>query len=152
MCVLQVGQIITDRGPDLATSCGNPNNILSVGTTYVVGIGGPCNAYGEWTPYSRYPPEHRQALANGCSNSSISVSVTAASTSVATAITTTLTISSTVTSLATSIVHATPSSGVEDNSSGNSMGATFIRSNCPHALLKLDQTRLICSLSSPLQH
>ena len=59
--------MVTNYGPDLLTSCGNPGNILSVGTTYVVGIGGPCNAYGEWTPYSRYPTEHRQALDNGCS-------------------------------------------------------------------------------------
>ena len=65
--VLQVGQLITNYGPDLLTSCGNPGNILSVGTTYVVGIGGPCNAYGEWTQYSRYPTEHRQALSDGCS-------------------------------------------------------------------------------------
>ena len=58
----QVGKIITHYGPDLLTSCGNPQNILSVGTTYVVGIGGPCSAYGEWTQYSQYPTEHLQAL------------------------------------------------------------------------------------------
>ena len=61
--------MVTNYGPDLLTSCGDPYNILSVGTTYVVGIGGPCKAYSEWTPYSRYPPEHRQALANGCGSS-----------------------------------------------------------------------------------
>ena len=33
-----------------------------------MGIGGSCSAYSEWTPYSRYPPEHRQALANGCTD------------------------------------------------------------------------------------
>ena len=43
--VSQVGQMITTDGPDLLTSCGNHQNILSVGTTYVVGIGGPCSAY-----------------------------------------------------------------------------------------------------------
>ena len=73
ICVSQVGQIITDYGPDLVSSCGNSQNILSVGTTYVVGIGGPCSAYGEWTPYSQYPTGHRQALSNGCG---ISASVT----------------------------------------------------------------------------
>ena len=43
-CISQVGQMITTDGPDLVTSCGNPGNILSVGATYVVGIGGPCSA------------------------------------------------------------------------------------------------------------
>ena len=66
----------------MLTTCGNPQNILSVGTTYLVGIGGPCSAYGEWTPYSQYPAEHRQALFNGCSNSSVSVTVTPSSASV----------------------------------------------------------------------
>ena len=94
--VLQVGQLITNYGPDLLTSCGNPGNILSVGTTYVVGIGGPCSAYGEWTQYSRYPTEHRQALSNGCSNSS----------------------TVTPTSATTISVRPTPTSGVDNNSSG----------------------------------
>lgn len=65
--ILQVGKIFTHYGPDLLTSCGNPQHILSVGTTYVVGIGGFCSAYSEWTPYNKYPTEHRQVLANGCS-------------------------------------------------------------------------------------
>ena len=58
--------MITTNGPDLLTSCGNPQNILSVDTTYVVGIGGPCSAHSEWTRYSQYPAEERQALSNGC--------------------------------------------------------------------------------------
>jgi len=60
--------MITSDGPDLLTSRGSPGNILSVGTTYVVGVGGPCGAYSEWTPYSRYPTEERQALSDGCSS------------------------------------------------------------------------------------
>ena len=87
--------MVTNYGPDLLTSCGNPENILSVGTTYVVGIGGPCNAYNDWTPYSRYPTEHRQALANSCSNSS-TVTPTSATTS----------------------VRPTPTSGVDNSGSG----------------------------------
>ena len=109
--------MIVDRGPDLLTSCGNPENILSVGTTYVVGIGGPCGAYSEWTPYSQYPTEHRQALANGCSNSSTSVTVTSSSTSVGATVTS-FAATVTSTSVATTIVHPTPSSPVDDNSSG----------------------------------
>ena len=105
--VLQVGQLITNYGPDLLTSCGNPGNILSVGTTYVVGIGGPCSAYGEWTQYSRYPTEHRQALSNGCSNSS---TVTLTSTIVASSTvtpTSTIVTSSTVTPTSTIVTSST---------------------------------------------
>ena len=68
--------MVTSFGPDLLTSCGNHENILSVGANYVVGIGGPCSTYNDWALYSRYPTEHRQALSNGCSNSSTSVTVT----------------------------------------------------------------------------
>ena len=66
---LQVGQMITTYGPDLLSSCGNPQNILSVSTTYVVGIGGPCSAHSEWTPYSQYSTEERRALSDGCNGS-----------------------------------------------------------------------------------
>ena len=121
----------------MLTSCGNPQNILSVGTTYVVGIGGPCSAYCEWTPYSQYPTEHRQALSNGCNIISASVTVTSSSTSVtvtpsSTSVTTipppssqipssqipsVTTISSPMVS-ATSSVGPSPSSQVDDNGSG----------------------------------
>jgi len=62
----QVGQILTHSGPDLETSCGNPSNILTVGTTYVIGVGGPCSSYGEWTPYNDYPSEDVQLLNSNC--------------------------------------------------------------------------------------
>jgi len=69
--VFHVGQKISHPGPHLFTCrLEDPPNILSVGATYVVGIGGPCSSYSEWTPYSQYPPEHRQALFNRCSNAS----------------------------------------------------------------------------------
>ena len=107
----------------MLTSCGNPQNILSVGTTYVVGIGGPCSAYGEWTPYSQYPTEHRQALSNGCIIISASVAVTSSSTSVTvtTSSTSVTTTSSPVVS-ATSSVGPSPSSQVDDNGSGAKCG------------------------------
>ena len=47
-----------------------------------MGIGGPCSAHAEWTPYSQYPAELREALLNGCSNSSDSVMMTPSSASV----------------------------------------------------------------------
>jgi len=63
-----VGQIIKQVGPDLLTTCGNPRAILSVGTTYVVGIGGACSRYNEWTPYSDYPTNHLEVLNNNCNS------------------------------------------------------------------------------------
>ena len=61
-----MGQILTQSGPDLETTCGNPSNILTVGKTYVIGVGGPCSAYGEWTPYNDYPSEDVQLLNSNC--------------------------------------------------------------------------------------
>ena len=85
----------------------------------MVGIGGPCSAYGEWTPYSQYPTEHRQALSNACIIISASVAVTSSSTSVTDtpSSTSVTTVSSPVVS-ATSPVSPSPSSQVDDNGSG----------------------------------
>ena len=66
--ISQVGDVIVSVGPDLLTSCGNPTNILSVNETYVVGIGGPCSFYNEWTAYSRYSTADLELLANNCIN------------------------------------------------------------------------------------
>ena len=59
-----MGQITEQFGPDLLTTCGNPRHILSVGTAYVVGIGGACSYYNEWTPCSDYPANHLETLNN----------------------------------------------------------------------------------------
>ena len=110
----------------MLTSCGDPENILSVGTTYVVGIGGPCSSYSEWTPYSQYPPEHRQALLNRCSNSTASTimpSVTIVSSIVVTTFvhaTPTPQIITPSTVIATSI-SAIPTFQVIDDDSGTSI-------------------------------
>ena len=61
-----MGQILIQSGPDLETSCGNPRNILTVGTTYVIGVGGRCSSFSEWTPYSDYSSEDVQLLNNNC--------------------------------------------------------------------------------------
>ena len=58
-------------GPDLQSSCGYSRDILSVGTTYVVGIGGPCSFYREWTPYSSFSREDIQRLNNDCSSAGL---------------------------------------------------------------------------------
>ncbi|XP_065919808.1 von Willebrand factor-like [Dysidea avara] len=67
----QVGQILTEVGPDLLSTCGYPRNILSVGTTYVAGIGGPCSFYREWTPYNNFSREDIQRLNNDCSSAGL---------------------------------------------------------------------------------
>ena len=59
--------MITEFGPDLLTSCGNPRNILSVDTTYVVGVGGPCSVYNAWTAYNHFSSDDLELLANNCS-------------------------------------------------------------------------------------
>jgi len=56
-----------DFGPDLKTSCGNPTNILSVNVTYIVGVGGGCSGYDEWTAYSRYSSSDLKLITNYCS-------------------------------------------------------------------------------------
>ena len=58
--------MIIESGPDLQTSCGNPEHILSVNTTYVVGIGGPCAVYNEWTAYNDFSSDDLELLANNC--------------------------------------------------------------------------------------
>ena len=66
-----MGQILTEVGPDLLSTCGYPRNILSVGTTYVAGIGGPCSFYREWTPYNNFSREDIQRLNNDCSSAGL---------------------------------------------------------------------------------
>ena len=63
-----------DFGPDLLTTCGNPGNILSVDTTYVVGIGGPCSRYIDWTAYSQFSSADLQLLADNCVSSAATAS------------------------------------------------------------------------------
>ena len=66
-----MGQIRTEVGPDLLSTCGYPRNILSVGTTYVAGIGGPCSFYREWTPYNNFSREDIERLNNNCSSAGL---------------------------------------------------------------------------------
>ena len=54
-------------GPDLLTTCGNPANILSVNATYIVGVGGFCSRYNDWTEYSNFASADLALIANNCS-------------------------------------------------------------------------------------
>ncbi len=41
-------------GPDVLTSCGNPSRRLSIGESYLVGVGGFCSPISEWTTLESY--------------------------------------------------------------------------------------------------
>ena len=56
-----------DFGPDLLTTCGNPANILSVNATYVVGVGGICSRYNNWTEYSLFASADLALITDNCS-------------------------------------------------------------------------------------
>ena len=58
--------MIVEFGPDLTSTCGYPGNILSVNTTYVVGIGWVCSVYNEWTAYNDFSSDDLELLANNC--------------------------------------------------------------------------------------
>ena len=68
--ILQVGDVIVDFGPDLLTTYGNPANILSVNKTYVVGVGGACSRYNDWTEYSRFASANLKLLTDNCTDES----------------------------------------------------------------------------------
>ena len=68
--ILQVGDVIVDFGPDLLTTCGNPANILSVNKIYVIGVGGVCCRYNDWTEYSRFASADLKSLADDCADES----------------------------------------------------------------------------------
>ncbi len=46
---MQTGDEVEETGPDVLTSCGTPNRILTVSSQYIVGIGGACLAIDDWT-------------------------------------------------------------------------------------------------------
>ena len=57
-----------DSGHDLLTTCGNPANIYA---TYVVGIGGICSHYNDWTEYSLFASADLALIADNCSAAAI---------------------------------------------------------------------------------
>uniref|UniRef100_A0A1X7VLZ3 Uncharacterized protein n=1 Tax=Amphimedon queenslandica TaxID=400682 RepID=A0A1X7VLZ3_AMPQE len=43
-----MGDTFNTSGPDLLTSCSGPNRVLTVGESYVLGVGGPCYIIRDW--------------------------------------------------------------------------------------------------------
>ena len=68
--ILQVGEMIVDFGPDLLTTCGYPGDILSINTTYIVGVGGICSRYNNWTAYSQFTDADLNLLTDNCMDES----------------------------------------------------------------------------------
>lgn len=54
--------VIEVPGPDVSTSCGEFGRRLHIGTSYVVGIGGPCSPFAEWTEVSMYTQDELDLL------------------------------------------------------------------------------------------
>ena len=46
--------MMNTTGPDVLTSCGYYGRILTVGESYIVGIGGPCFRISSWESFSSY--------------------------------------------------------------------------------------------------
>ena len=68
--------MIVEYGPDLTSTCGYPGNILSVNTTYVVGVGWVCSVYNEWTAYHDFSSDDLELLANNCTMTESSAAIT----------------------------------------------------------------------------
>ena len=54
--------MVTVIGPDVSTSCGDFGRRLVLGSSYVVGVGGPCSPIGEWSLLSTYSSGELESL------------------------------------------------------------------------------------------
>ena len=75
--------MMNTTGPDVQTSCGQYGRILTVGESYIVGIGGPCFRISSWESFSSYTTNDIRLLeslkdggAQTCSSSAVSLSTT----------------------------------------------------------------------------
>ena len=67
-------------GPDVTTTCGQYGRVLTVGASYIAGIGGPCFIIDPWSTYDSYTSDDIQLLEGlrdgGITNCSKSTSTT----------------------------------------------------------------------------
>ena len=49
-------------GPDVTTTCGQYGRVLTVGASYIAGIGGPCFMINPWSSYDTYTNDEIQLL------------------------------------------------------------------------------------------
>ncbi|XP_011409850.1 PREDICTED: uncharacterized protein LOC100637196 isoform X2 [Amphimedon queenslandica] len=59
---LQVGVSVNVSGPDVTTTCGQYGRVLTVGESYIAGIGGPCFTIDPWSTYNSYTSDDIQLL------------------------------------------------------------------------------------------
>ena len=86
---IQVGHVMNTTGPDVLTTCGYYGRILTVGESYIVGIGGSCFRISSWASFRSYTTNDIRLLeslrdggAQTCSSSSSSSSGTSSAGSV----------------------------------------------------------------------
>ena len=49
-------------GPDVLTTCGNPQALLKINEQYVVGVGSLCEPISDWSPLQSYSADELQQL------------------------------------------------------------------------------------------
>ena len=60
---MQVGEVITSPGPDTTSTCASElGRILELNKEYMAGVGGPCSAFSEWEPLSKFTEEDLRYL------------------------------------------------------------------------------------------
>ena len=50
------------NGPDVLTTCGNSNRRLTIGETYLVGVGGACDPISAWSTLDSYSESELEIL------------------------------------------------------------------------------------------
>ena len=60
--------MMNTSGPDVLTSCGQYGLILTVGESYIVGIGGPCSVLNDWSSFNSYSSSEIELLEPGSCN------------------------------------------------------------------------------------
>ena len=60
---MQVGEVVTSPGPDATSTCASElGRILELNKEYMAGVGGPCSAFSEWEPLSKFTEEDLKYL------------------------------------------------------------------------------------------
>lgn len=75
----KVGQSFNTSGPDVLTSCGQYGRVLTVGESYIVGVGGVCVPIRPWSSFDSYSSSEIQLLENLKDGTSCSMTTSASS-------------------------------------------------------------------------
>ena len=58
----QTGQSLSVSGPDVLTTCGNSERVLSLGVDYIAGIGSACYSVSQWENITQYSASELQLI------------------------------------------------------------------------------------------